>query len=109
MMLRKKDRRQRRAQGWAFFKGDARRARPFQAQVYDPARRASRHVGHAATREGARALARAYLFVREAVPAASEKAALASAHRCCEDLSSGQAQLPLGDGLAAIMASDAPA
>lgn len=105
-MLEKRRQRRRSAQGWAAFKGDCRRARPFQAWVYDPARRGARHVGHAATLEGGRALARAYLRVREAVPAAPEKAARASAARLCEDLASGQAQLALGDALAASTASE---
>ena len=106
MILGKRRECLRSAQGWAFFQNDQWRSRPFQAQVYDPALGGGVHVGSASTLEEGRALARAYLRVREAVPAAPVKAARTSAARLREDLASGQAQLPLGDALAACWSSD---
>lgn len=105
-MQRNSDRRKGSAQGWASFKDDRRRARPYQSWVYDPVYGRSRHVGHSASAQQGRALSRAYVRVSQWHPAASVEALRDAARRLVADEASGQGQLLLGDGPAAAPASD---
>ena len=95
-MTRKNERSRSLAQGFCSFQNDKPRLRPYHAAIYEPGVK-HRYVGKGATFEEGRALARAYLQVREQYPDAAPRALRETARRRVDDQATGQRELPFDE------------